>query len=134
MVFKAGVSGNPSGRKPGIPDRRARLRDALEGDADELLQKAVQMAKDGDTAMLSLLISRMLPAVRPESAPLKVDLPSGSLADQAGALVEAAASGEIPASTAGELLVGMGVVAKLRELDELTKRLDALERAAGGKA
>ena len=81
MVFKAGQSGNPSGRKPGIPDRRARLRDALEGNADELLQKAVQMAMDGDQAMLSLLINRVMPATKPESAPMNVSLPEGTWSD-----------------------------------------------------
>ncbi len=132
MVFKAGQSGNPSGRKPGIPDRRARLRDALEGKSDELLQKAVQMAMDGDQAMLSLLINRVMPATKPESAPMNVSLPEGTLSDKAGALVDAAANGEVPTSSAAELLSAMAIVAKLRELDELTKRLEALEARSGG--
>ena len=132
MVFKAGASGNPSGRKPGIPDRRARLRDALEGSADELLQKAVAMAIDGDQAMLSLLINRVLPAVRPETAPVRVDLPNGSLAERAEAVVTAVASGALSASTASELLAGLGVVGRLTELDEITRRLEALEARSGG--
>lgn len=132
MKFQPGHSGNPRGRPPGVPDRRSQLRAQLESDSTELLEKAVEMAKAGDRTMLAFLIGRILPATKPESAAMRVNLPGGSLADQAGALVDAAANGEVPASATGELLAGMAVVAKLRELDELTKRLEALEARAGG--
>ncbi len=132
MVFKAGTSGNPKGRPPGIQDRRSRLRDALAEQSDELLATAVAMAKNGDTTMLSFLINRILPASKPETAPTEIALPVGSLAEQATALVKAAASGAMSASTAGELLAGLGVVGRLTELDEFARRLAALEARSGG--
>jgi hypothetical protein len=133
MTFKKGISGNPRGRPPGSADKRARLRAALEGRSDELLEQAVASAKAGDTAVLTFLLGRILPAPRPETAPVTVALPEGSLADRAEALVEAAADGSLPASVAGELLAGLGVVGRLKELGELTKRLEALEARSGGE-
>jgi hypothetical protein len=85
-----------------------------------------------DQAMLGLLINRVLPAVRPETAPVRVDLPNGSLAERAEAVVAAVASGGLSASVASELLAGPGVVGRLRELDEITKRLTALQARSGG--
>ena len=132
MKYRPGESGNPAGRPRGSADRRSQLRAALDGKADELLQKATDMALAGDPSMLALLINRVIPATKPESAPMNVALPEGSLSDKAGALVDAAANGEVPTSSAAELLSGMAVVAKLRELDELEARLKALEARSGG--
>jgi len=54
------------------------------------------------------------------------------LEEQATALVNAAASGAMPASTASELLAGLGVVGRLTELGEITAQLQALEARSGG--
>jgi hypothetical protein len=133
MTFRKGVSGNPSGRPKGIVDSRQRLRAALDPHADELLARAVEMAKGGDVAVLTFLLGRALPAPKPETAPIEVALPDGSLTQQAEALVAAAASGALPASTAAELLGGLATVARLREVDELQARVEALEaRVAPG--
>ena len=105
---------------------------ALPEQGNELLATAVEMAKNGDTTMLSFLINRILPASKPETAPTEIALPAGSLTEQATAVVNAAASGALSASTAGELLAGLGVVGRLTELDEITKRLTALEARSGG--
>jgi hypothetical protein len=132
-MFTKGMSGNPRGRPPGILDRRAKLKATLEDHAGDLLEQAVAQAKAGDSQAMTFLLGRLLPATRPESAPVSVTLPEGSLADRAEALVAAAADGSLPASVAGELLAGLGVVGRLRELDELTKRLEALEARSGGE-
>jgi len=135
MSFKPGQSGNPSGRPKGIIDSRHRLRAALDPHADELLARAVEMAKAGDVAVLTFLLGRAMPAPKPETAPIEVALPDGSLTQKAEALVAAAASGALPASTAAELLSGLATVAKLREVDELEARIAALEtRTAQGTA
>jgi hypothetical protein len=128
VKFKAGQSGNPSGRPRGIADSRHRLRAALDPHADALLAQAVAMAKAGDGPMLAFLLSRALPAVKPESAPVSIDIAGGAtLTERAEAIAAAAMAGTVPASVAGELLAGLGTLAKLRESDEIEQRIAALE-------
>ena len=93
------------------------------------------MAKAGDVTVLTFLLGRAMPAPKPETAPIEVALPDGSLTQKAEALVAAAASGALPASTTAELLSGLATVAKLREVDELDARISALEaRTSQGAA
>ena len=64
MTFKAGKSGNPQGRPKGSKDKRTELRALLEPHAPALVEKAVQMALDGDTVALKLCLDRIIPAMR----------------------------------------------------------------------
>lgn len=67
--FIKGVSGNPLGRPRGSKNKITLMKLALEGelrqqlkhDAQEILQVAIQKAKEGDTAMLKLLVDKMIP-------------------------------------------------------------------------
>jgi hypothetical protein len=70
--FQSGQSGNPNGRPRGIPNPHAKLRKAIEGHVPAIIDRLVQAALDGDTAAASLLLSRCLAAVKPESVSLPV--------------------------------------------------------------
>ena len=69
-----------SGRKPGSKNRATVLTAALvEGDAQEVLGKAVELAKAGNVVMLKFLLGRILPRERL----IKLDLPRMEFADDA---------------------------------------------------
>jgi hypothetical protein len=134
MPFVKGQSGNPLGRPVGVKDRRTALRDALEGRGPELVDKAVEMALNGDTAVLVALLSKLIPRVRPESSLIEFPLSSEKPTGQAMQLLSATLSGEISPSTAAELIQAMTNAVKVREADELQERLERLEArfCAGG--
>jgi hypothetical protein len=53
--FEQGRSGNPAGRPKGVRNRAtAALEKILDGDAEAILNKAVEMAKDGDPVAMRL--------------------------------------------------------------------------------
>ena len=62
MPFKPGQSGNPSGRPKGSLNTTTEAAKAvLVKHTPELIEKAVQMALDGNETMLKVLIERILP-------------------------------------------------------------------------
>jgi hypothetical protein len=133
--FKKGVSGNPAGRKPGT-SKAAPLRAAIAAAVPAIVDTLIAAARGGDVGASRLLLERAIPALRPVEQPVPVQIQGDTLAAQGQAVLAAVAEGQIAPSQAAQLLVGLGSVAKLVEVDELEKRITALEQrqGTGGKA
>lgn len=130
-AWKPGQSGNPNGRPPGVSEV-GRLRAAISEHLPEIIAQLVEKALGGDTQAARLLLERVLPPVKAIEATVELDLPEGAtLTEQGDAIVRAVAAGSLAPGQAGALLTGLGSIARLKEVDELTKRLEALEKAAG---
>src|SRR5512140_3599693 len=60
--FVEGTSGNPAGRPRGSRNRATVLMERLlDGEAEELTRKTVDLAKAGDTRALALCLDRLMP-------------------------------------------------------------------------
>lgn len=133
--FKPGQSGNPAGRPKGALNATTRAVQALlDGDAEEIARKAIELAKAGDGPVLRAVLDRIAPA-RKDNA-ISLDLPPVETAADA----KAASSAVLAAVAAGDITPGEGqsVMALLTahraivETQELEARIAALE-AKGGK-
>lgn len=108
MPFKPGASGNPNGKKPGTLNRRTQLAKLLEPHAEELIEKLVNQAKQGEPMALKLCIERLLPRIKPDES-IIFDLPNGELTDSthitqtAEEIVKAVASGQLSIKEGREL-------------------------------
>jgi hypothetical protein len=60
----------------------------------------------------------------------ELDLPSGGLAAQAQAVIQAAAAGDLAPGQAAQLVTALSGVGKIIETTELMARIEALETAA----
>ena len=83
--FKKGQSGNPAGRPRGRRDERVLFAQALfDGEAEAIIRKCIEMAKEGDRVCIKLCIERILPPVR--SRPVRLDIPEATapIDDEAG--------------------------------------------------
>lgn len=75
--FVKGVSGNPKGKPKGAKSRTTLLRLAIEemmlretaGSMPEIVGKALEMARDGDRAVIKLLLGDVLKAARIQDRP-----------------------------------------------------------------
>ncbi len=121
--------GNP-GKPKGTRSRVTRAMEVLlEGEAEALTRRAVEMALAGDPVALRLCLDRLLPVLR--ERPVSVDLPPMASPKDAvaasAALIEAVAAGEIAPGEAREL--GRLIELHLRaiEVHEFDTRLAALE-------
>ncbi len=129
--FQKGKSGNPKGKPPGTKDSRTELRQLLQPHAKDLLQKAVDMALDGDPQALRMCIDRLVPSLKATSEPVPTQLPTGgSLADQAQAIYLAATAGQIGTDEATALMSLVQSQCRIKGLIEIEERLRTLETQA----
>jgi hypothetical protein len=126
--FKKGVVANPKGRPRGIPDRRTKYRELIESHMPELIGKCVALALRGEMQALRLCIERVLPL--PKAGEDYVDLGAplvGTPAEQGRLVLKAVSEGQLPPAAAASLMSAISAQARIVEVDELAKRIEALE-------
>ncbi|EME68269.1 hypothetical protein H261_19204 [Paramagnetospirillum caucaseum] len=121
--------GNP-GKPPGTRHRATRaVLELLDGEADALTRKAVEMALDGDTTALRLCLERLAPPAKDK--PIAVSLPPLAGAEDASkamaAVVDAMASGKITPSEAAAVAGVVETYRRTVETCDIERRLAALE-------
>jgi hypothetical protein len=126
--------GNP-GRRPGAKNRTTIATAALlEGEAQQLLRTAVELAKAGNVVMLKFLLGRILLRERL----IELDLPRMDFADDAvealGHIMRAVSEGKISPSEGAALAGLMNAFTDAIEMADVVKRLDALEAQVKGGA
>ena len=132
--FKPGQSGNPAGRKKGVPTRSTQLRQAIASHADSIIAVLVQQALEGDVQAARVLLERAIPALKPQEQGHQIALPNGTLTDQGRAVLAAVAAGELAPGQGAQLLSGIGTLARVAEIDELDQRIKKLEERRDGKS
>jgi Family of unknown function (DUF5681) len=132
--FRKGQSGNPLGRPPGARNKTTLAVDALlDGEANTLTRKAIDMAKKGDVTALRLCLDRIAPVRkdRPVTFALPPIASASDAAKASASLVGAVSIGEITPSEAVELGRLLESYVRTLEVTELEERLGKLERAVG---
>lgn len=71
--FKKGESGNPAGRPKGSRNKTTlAIQELLDGEADIITRKAIELAKEGDMTAIKLVIDRIVPTRK--DAPVTFEL------------------------------------------------------------
>ena len=124
--FAAGNSGRPAGSRNRTT---VAVLGLLEGQADALSRKAVEMALAGDTVALRLCLERLAPPRK--DAPVQFELPrmvtARDAAQAAAAVLQAVSEGDLTPSEGAQV---MGLVDSYRrtlEFTELEARVASLE-------
>ena len=134
--FRPGRSGNPKGRPRGSRSKATLAAEALlEGEAEALTRKAVELALAGDLTALRLCLERLVPPRR--DRPVTVELPrietAADVVAASSALIGAVASGAITPSEAVHVARLMDVHVQAIQTHELEQRLVRLEAENQGK-
>lgn len=131
--FVKGRSGNPAGRPPGIRNKATMAAEAmLDGEAEALTRKALDLALDGDPTALRLCLDRVV-APRRERA-VAFTMPAirdaADLARAMAALAGAAASGAITPGEAAQLAQVVETYIRAVETTDMERRLRLVEATA----
>lgn len=132
-LYEKGQSGNPAGRPPGIRDKRVAMRELLVPHAEELVAKAVELAKNGDAAALRICLDRLIPPAKARDDPVLIPGLTDSLAENTRVIVKALADGELTPEEAATILQSLASQVRIIEVAEIEKRIAALEQAATKK-
>jgi len=131
--FRKGNPGRPAGSRHKYV---LAIQSLLDGEAEALGRKAIELALAGDTTALRLVLERIVPARK--DTPVQFDLPTVTCATEAAhaaqAVLQAVSNGQI---TPIEGVTIMGLVEQYRrtlELSEFEGRIVALERATAMKS
>jgi hypothetical protein len=129
--FRPGQSGNPNGRPKGSRNAATlALESLLDGEAEALTRKAIEMAKDGDMQALRLCLDRILPPRK--DRPVSIEMPPIESAADAktasAALLAAVAAGSLTPSEAAEIAKLVDAYVKAIEMSEVLARLEKLEQ------
>lgn len=132
--FKKGQSGNPAGRPPGSRHKHLVAAELLlDGEAEKLTRKAIELALDGDPACLRLCIDRILPP-RKERPLVGLNIPPvKSLEDVSGAMaavVEHVTDGTMTPSEGAAVTGLIQSFSDATHLADMTRRLELLEAKA----
>ena len=131
--WKPGQSGNPKGKPKGARHKATLAAlELLDGEAEALSRKAVELALAGDTTALRLCLERIAPPRK--DAPVAFELPEMHTASDAlaaiNAIVQAVANGELTPGEASGLAGLVEAFRKTAEFEDLEKRIAALEAKA----
>ena len=128
MQFIKGVSGNPAGRPKGIKDKRHLYAESIDAMIPQVLESVYQKALAGDMTAAKMLLDRTLPNKRPEQERVEISH-TGNIPSDAQNVLRSVLDGEVSPGVGASLLSAMTSVLKAIEVEELAKRIEALEEA-----
>ena len=129
--FSKGTSGNPSGRPPGSRNQATLLMESLlEGEAEQLIRKVIELALAGDITALRLCLERLIPPRK--DRPIHLLLPPIENVQQVSLAMAkvstAIGEGEITPAE-GEVLSNIFVAHKdVLVMADFERQMDELER------
>ena len=137
MQFEKGQSGNPAGRPPGLRNRRTIMAEQLlDGHAETILNKILELAAEGDPAAQRLCMERIAPRLK--DRPIAFELPPlETAADAIAAMAEitrGVAVGTLTAGEAAELGKFVQCFATMLSDRELEARIRQLEERSAPKS
>jgi len=124
--------GNP-GRQPGSKNKATLLTTSLAGGTgEEILRKAIEMAKGGNVAMMKFLLDRILPKERP----IQLELPHLGYAhdsvDAMAEIINAVSSGRISPREAADVAQLISAFTRAIDVTDAQFQIDQLKSRLNG--
>lgn len=121
-------SPNPSGRPKGIVDKRMKVTQVLMDDAVAIARVVIDAALAGDVQAAGLVLARVAPVLRAQHPTVEFDFDATApVTRQVEQVLQAIAGGKVAPDVAKQIIEAIGALSAVRAVEELEKRLEALE-------
>lgn len=125
-------SPNPAGRPKGSTPHTKLMQRMLD-DADGVVDAVVAKALEGDTGAASLILSRLVPALKAQSEKVQFNFDaSAPVSEQVEAVLASISDGVVAPDVGKQIIEAIGALAQVRATEELEARIAALEEKHGG--
>lgn len=129
--FCKGVSGNPAGKPRGARNRTTlAVQELLDGEAEKLTRKCVELALQGDSTALRLCMERVAPP--PKDRPIDFPIPLATTAHEINValakVAEAVGGGILTPGEGNSLAALLEVHRRGVETADLEDRIERLEK------
>lgn len=102
-------------------------------DADGVVDAVVAKALEGDTGAASLILSRLVPALKAQSEKVQFNFDaSAPVSEQVEAVLTSISDGIVAPDVGKQIIEAIGALAQVRATEELEARIAALEVKHGG--
>jgi len=122
--WKPGQSGNPKGR----PGKGAEIRRKLMELTPDALRAITAGIIDGDSACLKIWADRCDPVSKASYERVDFMCDTTDLTSAALSVISAISRGEVPPDVGTQIINAIAAAAKVAEVDELRREVEALER------
>ena len=131
MQYEIGQSGNPNGRPKGARNKTTLAAEALlDGEAEAITRKCIELAKAGDITAIRLCLERIIPARRDRAAAFampKMQSASDAVRASTAVIIEAVADGELTPAEASEMSSVIDSFTRTLEAIDFEERISKLE-------
>lgn len=122
--WQKGQSGNSGGRG----STESELRKKLNKGADDAIKTVLAAAKEGDLTACRLILERCVPVRKAQIEPVNFLCDTTDFSQAAMSVVSAISQGQVSPDVGAVILTGIGNALKIKEVDELERRLAQLEQ------
>jgi hypothetical protein len=134
--FPPGRSGNPAGKPPGARNRTTlAVQELLNGEAEKLTRKCVELALGGDSTALRLCMERLAPP--PKDRPIDFPIPAATTAREINIalskVAEAVGAGILTPGEGNSLATLLEAHRRGIEAADMEDRVERLEKEAREK-
>ena len=120
-------SPNPSGRPPGLSPQSKLVQKMLEN-ADGILDAIIAKAMEGDSSSASLILARIVPALKSQAQTVQFDFDhTAPASDQAASILSAIASGAVSPDVGRQILEAVNALSQIKAVEQLEARMTAFE-------
>ncbi|AJA09080.1 hypothetical protein SKP52_10895 [Sphingopyxis fribergensis] len=125
-----GPSPNPSGRPPGLPDKRLLATQSMLDEMRGIVAVLIGKALEGDTNAASIVLAKTLPSIKAQAEKVQFAFDATApVSDQVAQVLDAIAAGAVAPDVGRLIIDSIKSLSDIRATEELSARIEALEEA-----